>query len=89
MNEKERAEHSEQQLSELQCLKQQLMEELKQYQGMEQQVKKIKENVTRMFKKLAKGKTVPEQENPEHRDFMKKMEELVNELEVRKIEVRI
>ena len=65
------------------------MEELKQYQDMERRVKKVKDNVTGMFKKLTKGKAAPEQENPEHQDFMKKIEELVDELEVRKIEVRL
>ena len=89
MSEKEKVEDLEHQLAQVLHIKEQLMEDLKQYEGMEQRVKKMKDGVSCMFKKLLKSKPVPpEQENPENLEFVKKIKELMDELEVRKIEVR-
>ena len=67
---------------------QQLLEQLKQYDNMEQHVKRLKEGFSELFKKVTKGKSEAEQQSPEDLDMLKKMEELVNELKAREIEVR-
>ena len=63
--------------------KERLLKQLKRYESMEQHVKMLKEGYSELFMKVSKA----EQQKPENQDVLKRMEELVNELKAREIEV--